>query len=358
MALDFPALRDRVQLNCHIADARHGGNYSLCVYLLKMREYYRWEKGYRISDQLPRQEIGEWLSAREALWESVAEEDYAALRIDGRDYDPFESEAINAALQPYELVYSGGLGSVGAPHFFLGALHRAETHGDVTLLVSGKEYARDLTAPPAMTQGQIIYVRRESLRRSLWEQVDSWSWSKPRNAMARALEAFDVDSDLDAALDAMMEHQLHTVLLHEMGEIQVGERLGPAWREMLVRLPHSKAELGARAVKDHLADCVTTLPALLEADEPGALHLYFANLTNMRKALFPALGKAYARWVEGGDREPLTAAVAAGREHWLALAQGILALYATHGEGAVAHIEALIEAGVLESVDPSPQAPG
>ena len=30
-----------VQRNCHIADARHAGDYTLCVYLLKMREFYR-----------------------------------------------------------------------------------------------------------------------------------------------------------------------------------------------------------------------------------------------------------------------------------------------------------------------------
>jgi hypothetical protein len=343
MALDFAALRDRVQHNCHVADARHGSNYSLCVYLLKMREYYRWEKGFRMSDQLPRNEIGEWLSAREALWDSLVDEDYETLNIDGRDYEPFDSEAINAALLPYDLVYSGGLGSGGMPHFFLGALHRSETHGGFTLLVSGKEYARDLTAPPAMTQGQTIYVRRESLRRSLWEQVDSWNWSKPRNAMARALEAFDMDTDLDGALDAMMEHQLHSVLLHELGELQAGEMLGPAWREMLVQLPHSKAEIGARAVKDHLADCVSTLPALLEAGEPAALHLYFANLNNMRKAIFPSLGVAYGHWVASGDRQPLLEAVRYGRDHWLAVARDVLALYAEHGEGCAPHIEPLIE---------------
>ncbi|MEJ2622672.1 MAG: hypothetical protein P8163_21250 [Candidatus Thiodiazotropha sp.] len=34
-----------VQRNCHISDARHGTDYGLCTYLLKMREYYRWENG-------------------------------------------------------------------------------------------------------------------------------------------------------------------------------------------------------------------------------------------------------------------------------------------------------------------------
>ena len=32
-------LAQAVQHNCHISDARHGADYSLCVYLMKMREY-------------------------------------------------------------------------------------------------------------------------------------------------------------------------------------------------------------------------------------------------------------------------------------------------------------------------------
>lgn len=43
-------LAGAVQYNCHISDARHGADYSLCIYLMKMREYYRWEQ--RLPGQL------------------------------------------------------------------------------------------------------------------------------------------------------------------------------------------------------------------------------------------------------------------------------------------------------------------
>ena len=46
--MDIKQLSDTVQLNCHISDARHAGNYTLCIYLLKMREFYRWEKKTRV----------------------------------------------------------------------------------------------------------------------------------------------------------------------------------------------------------------------------------------------------------------------------------------------------------------------
>ena len=46
-------LLSAVQRNCHISDARHAGDYTLCIYLLKMREYFRWERRYSFKDKLP-----------------------------------------------------------------------------------------------------------------------------------------------------------------------------------------------------------------------------------------------------------------------------------------------------------------
>ena len=43
----------RVQRNCDISDANHGGNFTMCTYLMKMREYFRWEKGLAFTDRLP-----------------------------------------------------------------------------------------------------------------------------------------------------------------------------------------------------------------------------------------------------------------------------------------------------------------
>lgn len=40
---NFPQLVQSVQRNCHVADARHAREMTLCNYLLEMREFYRWE---------------------------------------------------------------------------------------------------------------------------------------------------------------------------------------------------------------------------------------------------------------------------------------------------------------------------
>ena len=69
-------LIDSVRFNCNLADARHAGNYTMCIYLLKMREFFRWEAGYELTDSLPREEIGRWLGEREALWESLDDEEF------------------------------------------------------------------------------------------------------------------------------------------------------------------------------------------------------------------------------------------------------------------------------------------
>ena len=68
---NFPQLVQSVQRNCHIADARHAREATLCNYLLDMREFYRWEHEVPLARPLLRQELGSWISEREALWDEL-----------------------------------------------------------------------------------------------------------------------------------------------------------------------------------------------------------------------------------------------------------------------------------------------
>jgi len=104
-----------VQHNCHIADARHAREMTLCTYLLEMREFYRWEAGIPLGDPLARPEVGEWLNAREALWETLAEDDFAPLPLGDNAHDPFDVAAINRHIEPHDLVYGAGIGRFGLP---------------------------------------------------------------------------------------------------------------------------------------------------------------------------------------------------------------------------------------------------
>ncbi len=54
----------------------------------------------------------------------------------------------------------------------------ARTAHGFEVLVTGCEYARDITALPAAFQNGAIYVRQDALRRWLWEKVELWSVKK------------------------------------------------------------------------------------------------------------------------------------------------------------------------------------
>ena len=316
-------LAQAVQLNCDIADSRFAGDYTLCVYLLKMREFYRWEQGLDFGDPLPGPQVGAWLSQRESYWDSLTEREFVPVPVAGQDFDPFDTEAINQQLVPDGLVYSAGLGHNARPHFFCGELLRMEQHRDYTLYVAGRELARDLTAPPAMSQGRRIFIRRESLRRMLWERIEEWSWRKQGTAMAEALACHGFEGDATAVLERMTDHEVEAVVRHELGEVEAGHLLGDDWERMLAVLPR-RSELVARAVRDNLADCLSTLPHLVAEADAASLHFYFAGFKGMRRELFPSLLEAYEHWRARGDLAPLARMAAAGREHWLGVARNML----------------------------------
>ena len=352
-------LAETVQYNCHVSDARHGADDSLCIYLMKMREYYRWEKGLPYGASLERDQVGDWLADRERLWEALEGAELKPIALDGETFDPFDADAINARLAGQGLVYSGGLGRRAKPHFFLGDLECRELSGDCALYVVADEYARDLAAPPAMTQGRTIYLRRESLRRLLWERLEGWRWARPDNALGRAFACYDFEGALDDSLDAMTDREIRTLLLHEQGEVAAGLRLGDDWERMLLHLSQTPAELMARAVRDHLADCLVTLPALAEGADPASIHFYIGNLTGMRKEIFPGLLDAYRDWVGSGcdegagavprgrDARAFAALAERGRDHWEGLALALLGLYRDRGAESANPIRALVESSRL-----------
>ena len=289
MKPEFVPLAAAIQRNCHIADARHARGMTLCTYLLEMREFYRWEAGIAPGAPLDRAAVGAWLAAREALWETLADEEFAALTIAGREYAPFDVAAINRQLLPHGLIYGAGIGRFGRPHFFLGELWRRSDHDGVVTLVSGREYARDLGALPAALQGDVIFVRREALRQWLWEKAEAWQMKRNPGALALALQAYGFGDDAHAALERMLDAELESVILHERGEFEAGKRLGVQWEERLACGCQRRSELLLRAVRDNLADCLVTLPSLIERAAWPSLLFWLANLDGMRRELFPAI---------------------------------------------------------------------
>lgn len=328
----FQPLLAAVQKNCNISDALHAGDYTLCVYLLKMREYFRWEKGYAFTAALPNSDVGSWLKEREQLWETLENEPFAALPVADDEHDPFDTQPINQVLNPHGLVYSAGLGQYGRPHFFLARLEQRQEHEKFTVMIAADELARDLAAPPAMSLGNTIFVRRESLRRMIWEKIEEWRWNKLENPMGRAIHCYDFERDTDAALDKMTDDQISTLLLHEIGEVMAHDHLGDAWEEMLADLPRSRTELTLRAIRDNLADSLSTLPALVSENTPSKIHFYFAMLTNLRKSLAPGLLSAYGEWLKTESKTALEDYIATAQAHWKDVTRQALQLHSSGAE--------------------------
>lgn len=321
---NLPELAEAVQRNCDISDARYAGDYGMCTFLLKMREYYRWEHELPLTRALPRAELGDWLSAREAEWGELEEQDFRPLPLASGALDPLAADAANRELLPRGLVYSAGYGRFGKPVFFLGALLRAEQREGCQVIVSSCEYARELAAPPAMLQGRVIYVRLESVRRYLWEKIEEWQWRKSGNRMARALAGYDFVADPEGALARMAANETESMILHELGEARAGELLGPGWEDMLAAAARTPAELEARAVRDLLADCLRTLPVLVARGNLPALHFHFATFDAPRRERFPQALEAYEELLRSGSLAPLERAAREGAERFLAEARALL----------------------------------
>jgi len=341
--LNLGQIVSAVQRNCDISDARHAGDMTMCIFLMKMREFYRWENELPFTCALSKDDVGEWLRDREQMWEDLESNPFEPLPLADGHTDPFDAERANRELVPQGYVYSAGYGRFCKPHFFLGDLLRRTQCNGFTVYVSSCEYARDLEAPPAMMLGKDIFVRQESVRRFLWEKIEEWRFNRRNEAMARALACYHYDADAECALESMTQNETDAMILHELGEGHAESVLGDQWAPMLRSLSRSKAEIIARAVRDLLADCHATLPGLAEIPRPASIHFYFANLTGMRRHLFPEALQAYADWLDNGDMGALRRFANENKDRWLATAQEMLSLYAQHGDDADKAIEALVK---------------
>lgn len=346
---EFDTLVATVQRNCHVSDALYAGNYTMCIFLLKMREYYRWEKDLPLTAKLNRKDVGNWLVAREQSWDDIEGEDYEKLSAGNGRTNAFETTAINAQLLPDNYIYSSGTGLYGKPHFFIGDLEKQDKIGDITILVAGREYARDLVAPPSMYRDKTVFVRKQSLRRYLWERIEEWRLLKDKkhHPIGRSLQSYGSRHDLERVLDDMTDNETESLILHEVGEARAGELFGPEWEEMLAAFPRTKFEFQARAVRDLLADSLVTLPALLDQKNEPSLHLYFANLSGMRKHLAPGLEAAYRSWNETGNSAPIYEMAKRGEDYWLQKGLSLLEDFRRHGSNAKEELEMRLEQSAI-----------
>lgn len=323
MSLPFEALAAAVQGNCDVSDAAFARDMSLCNYLLAMREYFCWERGLPPDQEPERAAVGAWIAARERRWDALEGADYAPLPLPSGPADPFAVDAINAELECEGWVYGAAIGRFGKPHFFLGQLARSGKRDGLDVCEVGREVARDIEAAPASLAAGRIVLRGEAFERWLWTSARSWDRAHESGPMRAALAAYGYEADPARAIAAMAAEQRETLLLHELGEHAAGQILGESWEDYLRSCTDRRAALTARAVRDLLADCLVTLPAIAGRRCEASLHFWFATFGGLRREFFPELSQAYAGICERRDWAALVRACGDGRERWAQVARAL-----------------------------------
>jgi hypothetical protein len=330
-----------VQANCDLADALHARDKSLCTYLLGMREYFRWASDLPLGAAPDRARLSEWIARREAEWDALREgaTAYTGLPL-AHEIDAFDEDAANRELPG--LVYGAGLGLFGAPVFFLARRQSEQLRDGVRIIVAGAELARGASAPPAVSRGGTIVIRTDALRRWLWTRAETTGRARSDTAFARALLAYG--ADVPDAVEHMTRGETETLVLHELGELRAGELLGSEWEDMLLALHDRRAEVVLRAVRDLLADCLVTLPALVAQGTTRSLLFWIANFDGMRRALAPELADSCRADCAHIDRAALARAATDGRERWRDLAFDLLGAWRRGGAEAVSEASGLLAA--------------
>jgi hypothetical protein len=342
--LNLGGLMTAVQRNCHISDARFAGNYSMCTFLLKMREYYRWEADLPFSARLENADVGDWLAARERDWQDLADDGFAPLPLAGGEAEPFDDQSINRELVPLGYTYSSGLGVFRKPHFLLGRLKRRYHSQDgIRITIADCEYARDLVAPPAMARDDEVFINLAAVRRYLWERIQEARFGRGNDSAwhrGLATRGYTPEELSDEQLEELANDECEVFVWHELGELRSASRFGPGddWRRLLAAAS-GKHEFRLRVLRDHLADTEVTLGQLARADRPASVHFWFGNLGGLRRALWPEAYTAYQAWCERGDPALLAELAEAGAQRWRRCAAGLLADFRREPDRIAAHIE-------------------
>jgi hypothetical protein len=305
--MDMENLKEQVKLNCTISDARFWGYYSICGLLMRLRELYRSEKNLMPWDKTPREEISEWIAAREARWKSLEHEKFHPLEIGDAVYDPFDVDGLNTLLNREGLVYGGGYGRFNKPTFFLATLERKRDFYDYLVYYSGEEFCRDLSTSAAMLQGRCIFMRLEAVKTLLWEKFQELQGRRFGGLLKEAFSSYGIggeesSEEVNDRIDALSSVVSELFVLHETGEAFEDEH-SDEWLEILNANTDRAAEFYLRGVKDLLADTSEKGPLeyIIEEREKTLLNFHMAFLDGIRKEIFPEIMNAFQKFADSGD---------------------------------------------------------
>jgi hypothetical protein len=265
----------------------------------------------------------------------LADEHFACISIQGREFEPFDTNTINALLEPTGYYYGAGYAHGLKPTFFLAHLENKEHIDGTPVVVLGKELARDLLTIPALTQDHCVILRQDSARLHLWDKM-FYLKKSARPALQFALANCGLDNengdDLQQKLEAVSDVHRDNYIYHEIGEMRDTVFDPEEWREMIADYSQSPVELLVRSVKDLLADTNEhgTLRHIVADRNAAAFGLYTAFIDGLAKEIFFEITPAFQEFAASGDWQPVSGAVESGYSKASHISRQIIRL---HREG-------------------------
>ena len=284
--------------------------YSLCTLFLRLRSYYKWEMGLKPWDEPESHELIRWIDVKETSWQDLEDQEFLPLKIGGRTVDPFHPEPINRYLPENSLVYGAGYGRSLKPVFFLAEKLNEKTIDGCLTFILGRELNRELSAPFAMLQDGVIYIRQEPFRFYLWDQINDIRPSGKCGLQYALLSYQLLDKNdrpdrkgLIACFDTIVEQEMDVFIYHEIGEMREDSMDRELFRKIVAAFAGTPIELLARAVKDVLADTHPSgmLGHIISHGKKTSLGFYVTFLDGLRKVLFPEIADAFHEFTRKAD---------------------------------------------------------
>lgn len=302
-----------VRWNCRLASAGGAYHYSLCGLLLRLRQLYKWEHGLKPWQEPDPDAVLAWVAEQESVWDSLEDAPWQPLTWEGETFETQEVEEVNQRLLPLGLAYGSGLSRGLQPTFFLGELAEMRRQEELTILILGRELARDLDGTPALCQGSLIYARKEALAFYIWDRLaDPIQQNNEFLKLALAghgLKLQDLLRDPEAHQEQFQEllaAELEAAIHHEIGEAREPS-LRQALPAVLASYPQTRVEHWARGLKDALAEVNEwgRLTYLIGTRNLSSLALMLAWRPGLYPLLMPELDPACRRVAASGDWQAL-----------------------------------------------------
>lgn len=331
-------IASQVRENCDISDAKYSGMYSICGLALRLRDLYKWEKGIEPWGAIPSAKILEWIDKKEHKWREIEDREFQNLKIDGEEYDPFDTQAVNRVLKPKGFLYGAGYAHAMKPSFFLARVEHSLEISACNVYILGEEFARDLFTSPTLLQGSDIFARRESMKYFLWDKIQEVSQSG-KKALNCTLEFYGVNEEeiranpgnIKDKLYELADVELETYIHHEIGEAHEDVFERDEWREIVSSFPHSSIEVFARGVKDVLSDTNESgrLRHIIDKEKIGSLGFYVSFLRGFPRLIFPEIISSFWEFKKTCDWGIIEEAREIGHKNARDYAQKLVKVYRT-----------------------------